>query len=165
MCDILSYYCVSRQHRRADTNTAGGVRARLSSPAAPRRRALRIDSVKAMAGSFGRVICCGCACLDLFLLNSEVLPTRESLALVQSTSFTPGCSTSNTGRALAELGVPVEILTQIGEDVNGDTLIKMWSEFGIGTKLVRRTKDASTSLSGVIFSTASCSILNLKRFA
>ncbi len=47
------------------------------------------------------VICAGCACLDLFLLQSEILPTRESLALVGSTSFTPGCATSNTGRALA----------------------------------------------------------------
>ncbi len=42
----------------------------------------------------------------------------------------------------------MEILTQIGEDVNGETLLKMWSEFGIGIKHVRRTKDASTSLSG-----------------
>jgi hypothetical protein len=46
-------------------------------------------------------VCAGCACLDLFLLDSETLPTRESLAMVGSISYTPGCSTSNTGRALA----------------------------------------------------------------
>jgi len=102
-----------------------------------------------MAINFTRsgVVCAGCACLDLFLLGSEVLPTRESLATVQSTQYIPGCATSNTGRALAEIGVAVEILTQIGDDVNGQTLIQMWRQYGIGTTHVSRTADAPTSLS------------------
>eukprot|EP01102_Stenamoeba_stenopodia_P003875 TRINITY_DN139_c0_g1_i2.p1 TRINITY_DN139_c0_g1~~TRINITY_DN139_c0_g1_i2.p1 ORF type:complete len:503 (-),score=47.17 TRINITY_DN139_c0_g1_i2:16-1524(-) len=93
------------------------------------------------------VLCAGCSCLDLFLLRCDDLPVRDGLALVGGIRSIPGCSTSNTGRSLAELGVPIEILTLIGNDSNGDSLLGMWKNFGIGTKFVRRTSEAPTALS------------------
>jgi sugar/nucleoside kinase (ribokinase family) len=95
----------------------------------------------------GRYICSGCCCLDLFLLNAETLPTREGLALVEGTQFIPGCSTSNTGRALAELGQQVELVTAVGQDMNGENLLKIWTEAGIGTKMVQQMAGFPTSLS------------------
>ncbi len=47
------------------------------------------------------------------------------MSLVENIMFTPGCSTSNTGAALVELGANVELLTLIGDDLNGDTLMKV----------------------------------------
>ena len=117
------------------------------------------------------IICSGVSCLDLFLYGTEPLITRESLSMVRETQYRPGGATSNTGRALARLGVPVAYMTVLGDDANGDILLKLWQEDGIETRYVVRTADAGTALSvlpvygdgkrGVYFSPGTNSVMGI----
>jgi len=93
------------------------------------------------------IVCSGVSCLDLFLYGTEPLLTRESLSMVRETQYRVGGATSNTGRALARLGMPVAYMTVIGDDANGDILLKLWQEDGIDLRYVVRTAEAGTALS------------------
>ena len=95
------------------------------------------------------IICAGVSCLDLLLFGTEPLATRESLSLVRETQYRPGGATSNTGRALARLGTLVEFMTVIGEDANGELLLKLWQADGIDTRYVVRTAEKGTAISTV----------------
>ena len=93
------------------------------------------------------IVCSGVSCLDLFLYDTAPLLTRESLSMVRHTQYRPGGATSNTGRALARLGIPTDLMTLIGDDTNGDIMLNLWKEDGIGTDYVVRTREAGTALS------------------
>ncbi|MHB9131648.1 MAG: carbohydrate kinase family protein [Armatimonadota bacterium] len=95
------------------------------------------------------IVCSGVSCIDLLLYGAEPLVTRESLSMVRETQYRPGGATSNTGRALARLGVPVEYMTVIGADANGELLLKLWQADGVDTRYVVRTEEAGTALSTV----------------
>lgn len=95
------------------------------------------------------IVCSGVSCLDLFLYGTTPLRTRESLSMVRETQYRPGGATSNTGRALARLGMPVEYMTVLGEDANGDIMLSLWQQDGIDTRYVTRTRDAGTGLSTI----------------
>ncbi|MHB0939505.1 MAG: carbohydrate kinase family protein [Armatimonadota bacterium] len=95
------------------------------------------------------IICAGVSCVDLFLYGTEPLATRESLSMVRETKYRPGGATSNTGRALAGLGVPAAYFTVIGDDANGEILLNLWQVDGVDTQYVVRTKEAGTALSTV----------------
>ncbi len=93
------------------------------------------------------IVISGVSCLDLFLYDTSPLATRESLSMVNNTAYRAGGITSNCGRALAKLGVPVEFLTVLGNDANGDIMLDIWKKDGIDTETVIRTDAAGTSLS------------------
>jgi sugar/nucleoside kinase (ribokinase family) len=95
------------------------------------------------------IVCAGVSCVDLFLYGAEPLATRESLSMVRETTYRPGGATSNTGRALAGLGVPAAYFTVIGDDANGDILLDLWRADGVDTQYVVRTGEAGTALSTV----------------
>jgi len=95
------------------------------------------------------IVCSGVSCLDLFLYGTAPLQTRESLSMVKETQYRPGGATSNTGRALARLGAPVEFMTVIGADANGDILLDLWKKDGIGVDCVVRSTEAGTALSSI----------------
>ncbi|MEI7833246.1 MAG: carbohydrate kinase family protein, partial [bacterium] len=93
------------------------------------------------------IVCSGVSCLDLFLYDTTPLHTRESLSMVRTTQYRPGGATSNTGRALARLGMPVSYLTVLGVDANGDIMESMWRADGVDTSCVVRVETAGTALS------------------
>lgn len=93
------------------------------------------------------IVCSGVSCLDLFLYGAEPLATRESLSLVHESQYRPGGATSNTGRALVKLGMPVEYMTVIGNDANGGILLDLWQADGIDTRYVVRSTEVGTALS------------------
>lgn len=95
------------------------------------------------------IVCSGVSCLDLFLYGTSPLPTRESLSMVRNTQYRPGGATSNTGRALARLGMPVSYLTVLGNDANGDIMESMWRADGIDTSFVVRVDSVGTALSTI----------------
>lgn len=95
------------------------------------------------------IVCSGVSCLDLFLYGTAPLPTRESLSMVRETQYRPGGATSNTGRALVKLGMPVDYITVIGADANGDILMKLWEADGIDTRCVVRATEKGTALSTI----------------
>ena len=93
------------------------------------------------------VVVSGFSSIDLFLMGTEPLPTRESLSMVQNNpQYRPGGITSNTGRALARLGTPVEYMTLLGRDSTGDMLLDLWQKDGADTRYVVRTDEAGTGL-------------------
>ena len=69
--------------------------------------------------------------------------------MVRETQYRPGGATSNTGRALVRLGMPVEYMTVLGDDANGDLMLKLWQQDGIDTRYVTRTHAAGTALSTI----------------
>lgn len=93
------------------------------------------------------IVCSGVSCLDLFLLGTEPLVTRESLSMVRETQYRAGGATSNTGRALVRLGMPVEYMTVIGDDPNGQIMLDLWQADGIDTRYVVRSREIGTALS------------------
>jgi len=95
------------------------------------------------------IVCSGVSCLDLFLYGTAPLLTRESLSMVKETQYRPGGATSNTGRALARLGMPVEFMTVIGADANGDILLDLWKKDGVGVDCVVRSGEIGTALSTI----------------
>jgi len=95
------------------------------------------------------IVCSGVSCLDLFLLGTDPLMTRESLSMVRETQYRAGGVTSNTGRALVRLGMPVEYMTVIGEDPNGDIMLNFWKADGIDTRYVVRSREVGTALSTI----------------
>ncbi|HEY3418896.1 MAG TPA: carbohydrate kinase family protein, partial [Armatimonadota bacterium] len=117
------------------------------------------------------IVCSGVSTLDLFLYGTEPLATRESLSMVRETQYRPGGATSNTGRALVRLGMPVEYMTVIGNDANGDILLNLWNEDGVDTRYVVRSSETGTALStlpvyadgkrGVYFCPGACDITDI----
>jgi sugar/nucleoside kinase (ribokinase family) len=95
------------------------------------------------------IVCCGVSCLDLFLYGTEPLPMRESLVMVEGTAYRAGGATSNTGRALVNLGIAAGYFTLLGDDANGDILLDLWARDGIDTSHVVRTHEAGTAISVV----------------
>ncbi len=69
--------------------------------------------------------------------------------MVRETQYRAGGATSNTGHALARLGMPVEYMTVLGDDTNGDILLNLWQQDGIDTRYVVRSSDAGTALSTI----------------
>jgi sugar/nucleoside kinase (ribokinase family) len=95
------------------------------------------------------IVCSGVSCLDLFLYDTQPLATRESLSMVRETQYRAGGATSNTGRALVRLGMPTAYMTVLGDDANGDIMMKLWEEDGIDTSYVVRTAQTGTALSTI----------------
>lgn len=93
------------------------------------------------------IVCSGVSCLDLFLLGTDPLVTRESLSMVRETQYRAGGATSNTGHALVRLGMPVDYMTVLGADPNGEILLNLWQRDGIDTRYVVRSREAGTALS------------------
>jgi len=67
--------------------------------------------------------------------------------MVHETQYRAGGATSNTGRALMRLGMPVEYMTVLGADPNGEILLNLWQQDGIDTRFVVRSREAGTALS------------------
>jgi len=117
------------------------------------------------------IVCSGVSCLDLFLYGTTPLRTRESLSMVRETQYRPGGATSNTGRALVQLGMSVEYMTVLGDDANGDIMLSLWQRDGIDTRYVTRTREVGTGLAtipvyadgkrGVYFSAGTNDIMNI----
>lgn len=70
-----------------------------------------------------RIVVAGHSCVDLIPhLPAEPSHAPGELVDIGPLTMQPGGSVVNTGRALVELGVPVELVTTVGEDALGDHL-------------------------------------------
>ena len=93
------------------------------------------------------IVCSGVSCLDLFILGTSPLLTRESLSLATGAQYRAGGATSNTGKALVRMGQYVEYMTVIGNDENGQILQNMWKQDGISLETVTYHESVGSSLS------------------
>ncbi len=55
-----------------------------------------------------------------------------------------GCA-SNTGLALAKLGLPVSVVGKVGQDAFGDFIMNTLQQYGVDTRGIRRSSTAATS--------------------
>jgi len=95
----------------------------------------------------GGVLCVGLACLDLQLLGAAEPTSREAIATFSGCDARAGGSPSNTGAALATLGVaPVWVVASVGDDLHGAELQRQWAAAGMDTSLVLRAAGVSTSV-------------------
>ena len=108
-----------------------------------------------------RTVVAGHVCVDL-APRLETLPrsTPGDLELVGPLDMKPGGCVSNTGGMLAELGAPVEVVGDAGDDELGQTLVRLLTTRGVDTDGIgsfpgarRRTRSwcsqpASTGRSG-----------------
>jgi len=86
----------------------------------------------------GPVICIGGALIDeLYFCDSKPVPGTSNPATFIRTS---GGVARNVAQHLSQLDIPVELITQIGEDPDGEILLrdcKKWS-IGIGSSLISK---------------------------
>jgi len=93
------------------------------------------------------IVISGLACLDLVLYCRSHLKHREDLALVDRNEYSAGGPTSHVSKSIRRLGLDVCVMTALGSDTNGDTLLHLWKDAGIDTQYVRRLQNVDTSLS------------------
>lgn len=79
----------------------------------------------------------GSCIADFFVRTVRRAPHAESLELVEHVGFHTGGSVSNTGGVLARLGVPVSVVTRLGDDPIGDLMATQLSRWATRQTLVR----------------------------
>eukprot|EP00571_Detonula_confervacea_P010296 CAMPEP_0172299626 /NCGR_PEP_ID=MMETSP1058-20130122/1890_1 /TAXON_ID=83371 /ORGANISM="Detonula confervacea, Strain CCMP 353" /LENGTH=406 /DNA_ID=CAMNT_0013009141 /DNA_START=71 /DNA_END=1291 /DNA_ORIENTATION=+ len=104
----------------------------------------------------GSVICAGLSCLDLQLVGCTQSGSDEAIERYDEAVHCAGGSASMTGTTLALLLRPsndqeqpeeeVHILTKIGPDFAGNTLLEFYQRAGASTRLVLTDDTARTSM-------------------
>lgn len=91
------------------------------------------------------IVCIGILVADFIASVVKKLPERGKLELVDNTSlFTGGCAT-NTAIALAKLGIDVEAMGMVGDDIFGEYIIRELRDNKVGIKGVKKNKNKETS--------------------
>ena len=93
------------------------------------------------------IVISGLACLDLVLYCRSHLKHREDLAIVDKNEYSAGGPTSHVSKSIRRLGIDISVMTALGDDTNGETLLRLWKEAGIDTQYVGRLNNVGTSLS------------------
>ncbi|GJD07322.1 hypothetical protein Gasu2_16880 [Galdieria sulphuraria] len=97
--------------------------------------------------TFPPVLCAGMHSVDLLLINSDIPKTPESVVFFEKYTHVPGGSVYNTAKGFVLLGIPVKVLTKVGNDENGRWFIKELETLGIDTCDIRMDDSKSTCLS------------------
>lgn len=77
--------------------------------------------------------------------DEQIIP--GAIVEVGPLTVRPGGCVANTGRDLGSLGVPVQLVADIGDDELGSSLVHMLSESGLDCQGIRRVRGAATSYS------------------
>jgi len=96
------------------------------------------------------IACLGILVADVIGKPVHSVPDPGSLVLVDEMSLHCGGCAANAATALANLGLPVDVIGKVGSDHFGDFVIEVLQERGIGTRGVTRDRGAGTSASMVI---------------
>lgn len=88
-------------------------------------------------------------CIGEALIN--FIPYEKGIALKKVNSFfrVPGGAPLNVAATVAKLGGKSKMLTKLGEDAFGDTILEAVKPLGVDVSSVVRTKDANTALAFV----------------
>lgn len=81
----------------------------------------------------------------------DFIPQQTGVGIAEVEAFAPkvGGAPANVCGAYTKLGGPSAMITQLGADPFGDKIENELKGFGIDTSLIRRTKEANTSLAFV----------------
>lgn len=98
-----------------------------------------------------QAVVAGHVCLDLDpQLTNPVHLSPGTLTEIGSLAIHPGGCVGNTGTDLADLGAPVRLVADVGDDELGATLLQLLAQSGSNTSGVTRLAGATTSYSIVI---------------
>lgn len=96
------------------------------------------------------VTCLGILVADVMGKPVEAMPERGKLALVDTMELHTGGCASNTGTALAKIGVNTAIIGKVGDDGFGDFMISALEKNGADCTGIVRDKEALTSATMVM---------------
>lgn len=92
-----------------------------------------------------RILTVGSMNMDL-VLNMNMFPEKNETVFGSDYRYVEGGKGGNQAVAAARLGANSMICGSVGDDANGSILIERLAAAGVGTKHVRRTKEAPTGL-------------------
>lgn len=101
-----------------------------------------------------RILTVSSANMDLILKTEKIPAAGETFLTNESYSYVPGGKGANSALAFARLGGDSIFCTAVGNDANGDVLVKLYEESGIDTRHIRRRNDAPTGLAAIILEKA-----------
>ncbi len=97
-------------------------------------------------GTSKRVVCIGSAALDV-LMEIEAMPPEDGRIAARDGLLAGGGPAATAAVALARLGVPVDLISVVGDDVAGDLIVAGLDRERVGTRFVRRASGARSALS------------------
>jgi len=97
-----------------------------------------------------KILSAGIVVADILVKGYEKLPEPNQLVNCEPLRLEIGGGATNAGIALASIGVEVEIIGYIGEDVFGDGVINLIRKTTAGVSFLKRSEDFSTSTSIVL---------------
>src|SRR5436190_5295315 len=96
------------------------------------------------------VVCLGILVADVVGKPVDNWPERGKLNLVDRMELhTGGCAT-NTGIALAKIGIDTAVIGKVGDDGFGDFMVSQLQKYGIQAEGVVRDKETATSATMVM---------------
>ncbi len=98
------------------------------------------------------VVCLGILVADCVGKPIESMPERGKLALVDNMELHTGGCASNTGTALAKIGVDAAIIGKVGSDGFGDFMVNELSKHGADCSGIVRDGETHTSATMVMIS-------------
>jgi len=96
------------------------------------------------------IVCLGILVADVIGRPLQAIPAPGSLVLVDEMSLHCGGCAANAATALANLGLPVNVIGKVGVDPFGDYVIHVLQERSIGTRGVKRDPGVGTSATMVM---------------
>ena len=87
--------------------------------------------------------------LDIIAFHRD-LPSLGGESIAERTYLTPGGSAANVAHALALLGVEALLISCVGDDVIGKTLVEKLGETGVNTTLIQKTSSEPTGVTYVV---------------
>lgn len=101
----------------------------------------------------GRVVVIGSYVAGL-TVRSERLPAPGETLLGEEFDLGPGGKGSNQAVQVARMGMPVEIVANVGTDAWGDDAIALWDAEGVGTAHVVRVAELPTGVAFILLDRA-----------
>lgn len=102
-----------------------------------------------LMSSSPRIIVVGSANLDI-VFNCPQLPLPGQTLLGGKMMTHPGGKGANQAVAIGKLGGNVDFVACLGEDANAEVLLKCFTEANVGTRFVRRSKEATGTAAIVV---------------
>jgi len=89
--------------------------------------------------------CIGLTTLDVTVCPLEVLPSDEGTLLVDSITLSAAGTAGGTALIAATLGLNTALISQVGADINGETITTLLQRAGVNTDHVQVVADRPTS--------------------
>ncbi|CAE7361484.1 KHK [Symbiodinium natans] len=101
------------------------------------------------AAAAGEVVLCGLACMDI-AQQLDSFPEADAKVRALQTAWRGGGNAANTAAALAKLGSRPRLLSKVGDDALGNSIVEGLEDQGVDTSFALRAKGQSSTFSTVL---------------